>query len=65
MTGQRECTRSLEIGFEFYKGRFFLENGIPKYYSDAVFPIDTTSAGQAILALCRFSDLHRAARVAN
>ncbi len=65
LTGHRESSPNLEIGLKFYSNNFFLRNGVPKYYSNAIFPIDATSAGQSILTLCRFSDSGRATRVAN
>ncbi len=40
-------------GVEYYAGNFFLEDGIPKYYHDRIYPIDIHSPAQAICFFCR------------
>jgi hypothetical protein len=48
-------TQGLEVGlrrgYEFWRERFFLGNGWPKYYSDRLYPADAHSAASAILTL--------------
>ena len=38
-------------GFEFWKERFFLSNGWPKYYPNRLYPADAHSAAAAIVTL--------------
>jgi hypothetical protein len=38
-------------GYEFWRDRFFLADGWPKYYHDRLYPADAHSAGAAIVAL--------------
>ena len=51
-----ECARdqfepALVRGYEFWKERFFLDDGWPKYYSDRLYPADAHSAASAIVTL--------------
>lgn len=46
---------ALRRGYEFWRVRFFLSNGWPKYFPDHLYPADAHSAGAAIVAL---SELH-------
>ena len=42
---------ALQRGYEFWRERFFLDNGWPKYYPDRLYPADTHSAAAALVAL--------------
>jgi len=42
-------------GYEFWRERFFLANGWPKYYPDRLYPADAHSAGAAIVTLVELS----------
>ncbi len=64
ITGRREFVPNLEKGVSYYLSNFFVDNRIPKYYSNSVFPIDLTAGGQAILTLVRFGQLETAVSVA-
>ncbi|MEK6333511.1 MAG: hypothetical protein AABM67_01100 [Acidobacteriota bacterium] len=46
-----EFDNSLRRGYEFWRERFFLENGWPKYFPDRLYPADAHSTGSAIVAL--------------
>ena len=48
---RRELDAALRRGFEFWRERFFLADGWPKYYHDRLYPADAHSAGAAIVAL--------------
>lgn len=48
-------------GYEFWRERFFLTNGWPKYFHDRLYPADAHSAGAAIVALLEFQELDREA----
>src|SRR5882762_1874636 len=42
---------SLKRGYEFWRERFFLADGWPKYYDDALYPADAHAAATAIVTL--------------
>jgi hypothetical protein len=46
-----ELDNSLRRGYEFWRDRFFLEHGWPKYYPDRLYPADVHSAASAIVTL--------------
>jgi rhamnogalacturonyl hydrolase YesR len=46
----------LEAGLCFYKARFFEEDGRPKYFHDATYPIDIQCAAQAIDTLATLAE---------
>ena len=46
-----ELEPALARGYEFWKERFFLGNGWPKYYPDRLYPADVHSAAAAIVTL--------------
>ena len=43
-------------GTRYWLGNFFLDDGTPKYYDNAVYPVDIHSVAAAIAALCELSD---------
>ena len=50
-----EFSAALTRGYEFWRERFFLSNGWPKYFPDRLYPADAHSAGAAIVALVELS----------
>lgn len=46
-----EIEPALVRGYEFWRERFFLDNGWPKYYPDRLYPADAHSAAAAIVTL--------------
>lgn len=46
-----ELEPALARGYEFWKERFFLSNGWPKYYPHQLYPADVHSAAAAVVAL--------------
>ena len=50
-SARAELEPALVRGYEFWKERFFLDNGWPKYYPDQLFPADAHSAASAIVTL--------------
>jgi hypothetical protein len=62
-TGDQSVSQSLNLGFDFYRSRFFESDGTPKYYDRSTYPVDSTAAAQSVLTLCRFGDLSMAALV--
>jgi len=47
----------LQRGYEFWRNRFFLADGWPKYYHDSLYPVDTHAAATAIVSLLDLRDL--------
>jgi hypothetical protein len=45
-----EIGRAIRGGFEFWRERFFLADGWPKYFPDGKFPADAHSAGACVVA---------------
>ena len=46
-----EFTPALTRGYKFWRERFFMSNGWPKYFPDLSYPADAHSAGAALVAL--------------
>src|SRR6185312_2088758 len=46
-----EFEPALLRGYEFWRDRFFLANGWPKYFPDRLYPADAHSAGAALITL--------------
>jgi rhamnogalacturonyl hydrolase YesR len=55
-TGDRTYEGNLRRGFEFFKRHFFEENGMPKYYHNCLYPVDSQCASQAIETLANFAE---------
>lgn len=49
--------QALHRGYEFWRERFFLADGWPKYYHDALYPADAHAAATAIVALLDLQEL--------
>jgi uncharacterized protein YyaL (SSP411 family) len=58
---ERAFTDALERGYNFWRERFFLADGWPKYYDDALYPGDTHSAAAAIVSLLELRHLDNGA----
>jgi hypothetical protein len=54
--GTAEFDTAIRKGLDFYKAHFFRDDGAPKYFHDAVYPIDIHSTAQSIITLAEFSD---------
>jgi hypothetical protein len=55
---------ALVCGLDYWLKNFFLDDGTPKYYFDAVYPIDIHSCAVAIVALNELDEPDMAERVA-
>jgi hypothetical protein len=60
-SGDSSFESVLARGYNFYKQNLFSADGTPKYFSDAVYPVDIHSCSQAILTFCAFSNREVAA----
>jgi hypothetical protein len=54
-------TQALQRGYEFWRERFFLADGWPKYYHDSLYPADAHAAATAIITLLELQGLDRSA----
>ncbi len=52
-----QLTAALKRGYAFWRERFFLADGWPKYYHDRLYPADAHAAATAIITLLEFADL--------
>ncbi len=52
-----EIKPALQRGYEFWRERFFLADGWPKYYHDALYPADAHAAATAIVTLVELREL--------
>lgn len=52
-----EFQQSLQKGYRYWTQTFFLADGWPKYYHDALYPVDAHAAASAIVTLLECRDL--------
>jgi hypothetical protein len=52
-----EFEPAVRSGFKFYRDHFFREDGAPKYYHNATYPIDVHSVAQSVITLMALRDL--------
>lgn len=55
--GAIDLQPALQRGYQFWRDSFFLADGWPKYYHDALYPADAHSAATAIVALIELKEL--------
>jgi hypothetical protein len=53
-----EFQQSLQRGYRYWTETFFLADGWPKYYHDALYPVDTHAAASAMVTLLECRDLN-------
>ncbi|MGI8567454.1 MAG: hypothetical protein ACR2LZ_13335, partial [Pyrinomonadaceae bacterium] len=68
-TAGDEFTEALRRGYEFWRDRFFLTDGWPKYYPDNPYPADAHAAGASVVTMLKMKRIdssapERAARTA-
>ncbi len=56
--GTDEFEPHIRRGFEFYRNHFFREDGAPRYFHNATYPIDAHCVSQGILTPIEFRALH-------
>ncbi len=54
--GTAEFDAAIGRGLEFYNGHFFREDGAPRYFHDATYPIDIHSVAQSVITLVELKD---------
>jgi len=57
--GTADFESSIRRGFDFFRSHFFREDGAPRYFHNATFPIDIHGAAQSILTLVEFRDFRK------
>jgi hypothetical protein len=55
--GELNLNHALQRGYEFWRKRFFLADGWPKYYHDSLYPADAHAAATAIISLLALREL--------
>jgi hypothetical protein len=63
-TGDERFHDATQRGWEYYRANFFVDDVIPRYYSNETFPVDASACAQSLVTLCRFGDVGTALRVA-
>jgi rhamnogalacturonyl hydrolase YesR len=63
-TGNHDYDLNLKTGFDYYINTFFLDSGVPKYYSNSVYPIDIHAPAQLIITLSKLGEFDEHRRLA-
>jgi hypothetical protein len=56
-SGDKSFEGHLMMGFNYYIDTFFSPNGIPKYYSNSIYPIDVHAPAQLVITLAKLNKL--------
>jgi hypothetical protein len=51
-----EFNSAIRHGFEFYRDYFFRQDGAPRYFHDATYPIDIHGVAQSVITLVEFKE---------
>jgi hypothetical protein len=51
LSSGREFESAIDRGLDFFRERFFREDGAPRYFHDATYPIDIHSVAQSLITL--------------
>jgi hypothetical protein len=62
-SGDHTFKGNISKGLEYYIQTFFLPEGIPKYYNNAVYPIDVHAPSQLVITMSRLGKLQQYQRV--
>jgi len=57
-SGDHSFETNLTKGFNYYINTFFIDNGIPKYYNNSLYPIDIHAPAQLVITLIRLGKFH-------
>ena len=64
-TKNKSLLDSFDKGLKYYLNNFFLENKIPKYFNDSIYPIDIHSPAQLIITLSHSGLLNKNKKIVN
>lgn len=56
ISGKEEYSVALNKGFVYYSENLFTKEGLPKYYSDSFYPIDSTAYAQSLITMLYFKE---------
>jgi rhamnogalacturonyl hydrolase YesR len=56
-SGDNNYEKNLSIGSDYYINTFFTKNGIPKYYSNSIYPVDIHAPAQLVITLTKLGKL--------
>ncbi|MGH7496839.1 MAG: hypothetical protein ACREOO_31205 [bacterium] len=57
-TGRRDWWENIRRGFDFYRSHFFTREGLPRYYHNRLYPIDTHALAQSLVTLIELKHLN-------
>lgn len=57
-SGRSDIMGRVKSGVDYYRNNFFAENGLPRYYDIATYPIDTHSAAEGIIVFTKLRDMN-------
>jgi hypothetical protein len=57
-SGDHSFETNLTKGFNYYINTFFIDNGMPKYYNNFLYPIDIHAPAQLVITLIRLGKFH-------
>ena len=63
LTADEDIKENLNSAIEFYLKNFILSNGIVKYYSNSIYPIDSTAIAQSIITLSKVGFIDEANKI--
>lgn len=63
--GRRQFAGATHRGYAFYRSSFFRKDGLPRYFANSDWPIDSHAAAHAILTLKEFGDHNAAQEIAH
>jgi len=56
--GSQEWIAQLTGGYSYFLDTFWLENGCPKYYNNALYPVDIHCSAQGVVTCCKLVSLN-------
>ncbi len=64
-SGDNSFSENLNKGFVYYLQTFFTKDGMPKYYSNSVYPIDIHAPAQLVITLVKLGKFHEQKKLAD
>ncbi|MEO5783468.1 MAG: hypothetical protein ABIQ07_09370 [Ginsengibacter sp.] len=64
-SGDTSYQNELEKGFNYYLHTFFTDEGIPKYYSNSIYPIDIHAPAQMVVTIAKLNKFKEHNQVVN
>jgi hypothetical protein len=64
-SGDTKLIEALDKGASYYEKNLFLNNGVPKYFSNKLYPIDAHSVAQGIITFLKLGNYDMAKTIAH